>query len=1286
MIKKCSMICLTVLMVLSVCTAVPVLASEGLEELAVPAVAWQNFTLPAQTPQGDTVTWTSSDETVISSTGVVARPAFMEESETVILTAQAGGSAKSFEVFVPHIAPFGKPVVMEDFTDENSLKLQLDKGSFAGGTTDFVNEDGYTALKIGKAEADGKNDARLSMLLPEKAGTTEEPIVDVRAKLKAAVVGNAHWLYAGNGSIISRVSPHSSGSFLVAQYNNGDQKNVGGTPGTWVELRHRFHFDTTDGRTPTVSIWSDGVLKLDEQLTYRKGISDLGTDVARVYADIARPSGYEETYVYYDYIAVAERPSDDKAALIADAKAALDLGDLSAVSTNLTLPDTSGYAEVQWVSSNPELIAPDGTVTLPETGEEDVTLTAVILCDDAVETKEFTAHLAADEEKDINEDIDSVSIPEILKENIVIANPLPNGTVAEILTNDADVLAADGTVTRPKDKSRYLAFQIRFTNGEQEVVKDYTAIVPKEIPASSQDGYFQNFENVTADTLDTIGYTLDASMTKNGITDIIEDDISGSKVFSIKNTAAKGDYTPNLKFANVSGKVVIEFDARMNGMGNLLYAYGDEATFTMTTNAAGVLDVRLRSGSYQPLKGIDPNRWYHVKILLDNTPVVNGTGDSAFWFWVDGQPAGENLVPRANSAYVNRFLIGVSSGSEYRYDNFKVYPDCSDDVKNALGQVAVEGLDAIMEDLSLTKQLDGGVSIEWISSDERYIRPDGTVTRPAKGEKDQTVKLYALVRKNDTHELKAFDATVKAQYADEDSVEYDWNQLNISGLEDVRSELMLPTRGANNTLITWTSSDGSIIKIENGKGVVTRPSYLEGKRYEEVTLTATITKGTVSKVKTFTAKVPKMNYAYKKSVSASSSMSGNTYLNLVDENYETWWQPKQTTGQSILIDLTKDTFLSMCEIYPKGEVGSVSLEYSTDNITYKPLTAPTLINGRLVSSFPKIKARYIKASFASMVADSGVYEMELYRITDAEDVEADIAWLNQRIKDNSSITSDMDLPEQGENGSAISWKSDTPSSITDDGKVTRKTDDVTVILTATLTKGSTTETLNKKVIVKGTSSGSGGSGGGGGVSQTGGGSTNINTVLPGRDNMEEPIVEKKIFEDLGQVAWAEEAIEALYEKGVVNGRADKQFAPQEQVTRAEFVKMIAQILELPEAQGSFDDVAENSWYESFIYAAANAGIVTGDNGSFYPDNNISREDMAVIICRALVYAEKAATAAGELSFDDANDIAPYAKEAVQTLVEMKIMQGTGVSFEPKRGATRAEAAKVIYAVCQIVEQ
>ena len=1284
MIKKCSMICLTVLMVLSVCTAVPVLASEGLEGLSVPAVAWQNFSLPAQTPQGDTVTWTSSNETVISSAGVVARPAFMEESEMVILTAQAGGSTKSFEVFVPHIAPFGKPIVMEDFADENSLKVKLDKGSFAGGTAEFVVDEGRTALKVGKAQADAANNARLSFMLPETAGSAEAPIVDVRVMLKAAKRGNTLWIY-GSKDLTSRVSSHSSGNFMVVSYDNAAQKNLGFPPYTWGEVRHRFNFDTTGGRTPTVTVWGNKNQCLTDVPTYRKDIANPATDVARLYCDMSWPAGDEELFEYYDYMCVTERPSDDKAALIADAKATLDLGDLSAVSANLTLPDTSGYAEVQWVSSNPELIAPDGTVTLPETGEEDVTLTAVILCDDAVETKEFTAHLGVDEEKNINEDIDSVHVPLLLKDDLKIPNPLPNGTVATILSNDADVLAADGTVTRPADKSRYVPFQIKYVNGSLEVVKDYATIVVRAVPTSEMDGYYQDFDNLTDEGIAAIGYTISDDMKNNGVTKIMTDEVSGSKVLSIKNTSGSS-YTPNLKFTSLSGVVGIEFDIRIGGEGNLLYVY-DGPTFTMTTSASGTVDVRSRTATCQPLKNADPNRWYNLKMLIDYRPVMNGTGDSTFSFWVDGELACEDFLTRQNGSTVNRFLIGNSAlNAEYRYDNMKVYADCTEELAAAVDNFVLNDIGAVMDNLTLPNRLDGGIKIEWVSSDDAYIKSDGTITRPGKGEPDKTVTLYAILQKNDTQEIKAFDVTLKSQYSDEDSVDFDWSQLNISGLDDVRSDLMLSNRGPNNTLITWTSSDEGVIKIENGKGVVTRPSYLEGKRYEEVTLTATITKGTVSKVKTFTAKVPKMNYAYKKSVSASSSMSGNTYLNLVDENYETWWQPKQTTGQSILIDLTKDTFLSMCEIYPKGAVGSVSLEYSTDNITYKPLTAPTLINGKLVSSFPKIKARYIKASFASMGTDSGVYEMELYRITDAEDVEADIAWLNQRIKDNSSITSDMDLPEQGENGSIISWKSDTPSSITDDGKVTRKTDDVTVILTATLTKGSTTETLNKKVIVKGTSSGSGGSGGGGGVSQTGGGSTNINTVLPGRDNMEEPIVEEKIFEDLGQVAWAEEAIEALYEKGVVNGRADKQFAPQEQVTRAEFVKMISLVLELPQAQGSFDDVAEDSWYAGCVYAAANAGIVTGDNGSFYPDNNISREDMAAIICRALVHAEKAATAVGELSFDDANDIAPYAKEAVQTLVEMKIMQGTGASFEPKRGATRAEAAKVIYAVSQIVGQ
>ena len=61
-------------------------------------------------------------------------------------------------------------------------------------------------------------------------------------------------------------------------------------------------------------------------------------------------------------------------------------------------------------------------------------------------------------------------------------------------------------------------------------------------------------------------------MKNNGVTKIMTDELSGSKVLSIKNTSGSS-YTPNLKFTSLSGVVGIEFDIRIGGEGNLLYAY-----------------------------------------------------------------------------------------------------------------------------------------------------------------------------------------------------------------------------------------------------------------------------------------------------------------------------------------------------------------------------------------------------------------------------------------------------------------------------------------------------------------------------------------------------------------------------------------------------------------------------------------------------------------------------------------------------------------------------------------
>ena len=178
----------------------------------------------------------------------------------------------------------------------------------------------------------------------------------------------------------------------------------------------------------------------------------------------------------------------------------------------------------------------------------------------------------------------------------------------------------------------------------------------------------------------------------------------------------------------------------------------------------------------------------------------------------------------------------------------------------------------------------------------------------------------------------------------------------------------------------------------------------------------------------------------------------------------------------------------------------------------------------------------------------------------------------------------------------------------------------------------------------------------------------------------------EVFTDLGKVEWAKPAIMYLYEEGIVNGYG-KEFMPMSNVTRAEFVKMIVSARELPIETQTNDicvDVYSDDWYAPYVSAAMNAGIVFGnDNGEFMPSSNITRQDMAVIICRAFSIS---ASGNEEAPFDDMNLVNDYAKDSVTRLFANKIISGMGNGlFAPVNNATRAESTQIIYNVLNFID-
>lgn len=175
------------------------------------------------------------------------------------------------------------------------------------------------------------------------------------------------------------------------------------------------------------------------------------------------------------------------------------------------------------------------------------------------------------------------------------------------------------------------------------------------------------------------------------------------------------------------------------------------------------------------------------------------------------------------------------------------------------------------------------------------------------------------------------------------------------------------------------------------------------------------------------------------------------------------------------------------------------------------------------------------------------------------------------------------------------------------------------------------------------------------------------------------------FGDIAEQAWAKEYVETMAAKGFIKGIGEGKFAPSRNITRAEFAALIIRGFKLSDdsAVNNFSDVKKEDWFSADVAAAAKLGIIKGNgNGTFSPDANITRQDMAVMVARALeIVKEKPMVDAAkyQLSFTDSLKVADYAKAAVATNVRYGIVKGmTNGSFAPADSATRAEAATFIY--------
>ncbi|MCR8633681.1 S-layer homology domain-containing protein [Paenibacillus radicis (ex Xue et al. 2023)] len=173
----------------------------------------------------------------------------------------------------------------------------------------------------------------------------------------------------------------------------------------------------------------------------------------------------------------------------------------------------------------------------------------------------------------------------------------------------------------------------------------------------------------------------------------------------------------------------------------------------------------------------------------------------------------------------------------------------------------------------------------------------------------------------------------------------------------------------------------------------------------------------------------------------------------------------------------------------------------------------------------------------------------------------------------------------------------------------------------------------------------------------------------------------KTFNDVPATHWAAEVIRELASKQIISGTGENVFAPERNVSRAEFTALIARALNLKAATSStFEDVQSSDWFASEVSKAVKAGLVNGrDEGHFDPTAPVTREEMTSIVMRAYaLHAGKPASTEAPTFADEAS-IADWAAGDVKKAAALGLIQGRSKdSFAPQGLTTRAEAAQVLY--------
>ena len=196
-------------------------------------------------------------------------------------------------------------------------------------------------------------------------------------------------------------------------------------------------------------------------------------------------------------------------------------------------------------------------------------------------------------------------------------------------------------------------------------------------------------------------------------------------------------------------------------------------------------------------------------------------------------------------------------------------------------------------------------------------------------------------------------------------------------------------------------------------------------------------------------------------------------------------------------------------------------------------------------------------------------------------------------------------------------------------------------------------------------------------------------TVPMRYTDEETVVENVFlpFEDVSRVSPYYEAVEYLYEKGIMSGMAETVFSPDTTMTRAQFAALLSRLYRYDpdnyRGEMLYTDVPTKSWYAPYVSWVTESGYMTGiGNGIFAPDGTVTREQMLTILGSVGRSMKLGKTELQKLITIDRDNISAWALDGVDYcytngLIDEKYLY----ALSPASYVKRSEVAKILYRFC-----